>query len=153
MKKCKNCLTELPFNFFYKHAQMKDGFLNTCIECVKTRVKVHRANNLEEIKRYDRLRGRTLHRKLKVKEYADKNREKINEIKRQWGKRNRIKTRAHLAVGRAIKKGALQKRCCEVCSNEKVEAHHPDYAEPLKVVWLCRKHHGEIHRQYKDEEQ
>jgi hypothetical protein len=151
MKKCKNCLKELLFNCFYKHAQMKDGFLNICIECVKTRVKIHRADNLEEIKRYDRLRGRTLYRQLKIKEYADKNREKVNKIKQEWGKRNRLKTRAHLAVRRAVKKGVLEKKCCEICLNEKVEAHHPDYAEPLKVVWLCRKHHGEIHRKYKDE--
>jgi len=35
---------------------------------------------------------------------------------------------------------------CVICGNEVVEAHHIDYNKPLNVVWLCRKHHREVHK-------
>jgi hypothetical protein len=35
---------------------------------------------------------------------------------------------------------------CEVCGALSAEAHHKDYSRPLDVVWLCRKHHMELHR-------
>lgn len=34
---------------------------------------------------------------------------------------------------------------CEVCG-KKAQKHHPDYNEPLKVQWLCRKHHMDLHK-------
>ena len=129
---------------------MKDGLLSFCIECVKNRVKVHREANLEQIKKYDRLRGRKEERKQKAKEYSKKNRKRLAKNKYEWRKRNLMKARAHLKVARAVRKGILNKQCCEICSHEKVEAHHPNYNEPLNVVWLCRQHHAEIHRRYKD---
>jgi hypothetical protein len=46
----------------------------------------------------------------------------------------------------AIKKGFLIKQPCEICgTDEKVEAHHEDYTQPLKVMWLCRLHHMRLH--------
>jgi hypothetical protein len=39
----------------------------------------------------------------------------------------------------------------EACSvpgcYEPAERHHPDYSDPLNVVWLCRKHHRQLHRE------
>lgn len=26
-----------------------------------------------------------------------------------------------------------------------MEAHHPDYAKPLRVIWLCKVHHENVH--------
>jgi len=150
MKTCKKCLKELPLSLFYKHKAMKDGLLSFCIECVKSRVKVHREANLEQIKQYDRLRGRKEERKQKAKEYSKKNRKRLTKNNYEWRKRNLMKARAHLKVARAVRKGVLNKQCCEICSNEKVEAHHPNYNEPLNVIWLCRQHHAELHRKYND---
>lgn len=55
----------------------------------------------------------------------------------------RIKARD--TVGRALRSGILTKQSCEKCGNKKSFAHHPDYKQPLKIVWLCRKHHREVH--------
>lgn len=150
MKTCKKCLKELPLSLFYKHKAMKDGLLSFCIECVKSRVKAHRDVNLEQIKRYDRLRGKTEKRKLRNREYAKKHVKEHAKRIYEWRKRNLMKARAHCKVARAIRKGILNKQCCEVCSNENVEAHHPNYNEPLNVVWLCKQHHAELHRKYND---
>ena len=35
------------------------------------------------------------------------------------------------------------------CGNTKTEAHHPDYNQPLEVIWLCKKHHKELHKRIK----
>lgn len=44
------------------------------------------------------------------------------------------------------KNGKLTPKPCEVCGTaENIEKHHPDYSKPLEVVWLCRKHHLELH--------
>lgn len=44
---------------------------------------------------------------------------------------------ARWAVNRAIKTGMLTKQPCEKCGEVKVQAHHPDYSQPLKINWLC----------------
>ena len=38
-------------------------------------------------------------------------------------------------------------RVCSIARCEvEGERHHPDYSKPLDIVWLCRKHHKELHR-------
>ena len=45
-----------------------------------------------------------------------------------------------------IKRGKLIPQPCELCSNNKTEAHHSDYTKPLEVKWLCRTCHLNLHR-------
>ena len=45
----------------------------------------------------------------------------------------------------ALKTGKLVRWPCEVCGDEQSDGHHPDYSRPLVVVWLCKKHHREVH--------
>lgn len=60
-------------------------------------------------------------------------------------------------VEKAIEKGVLVPRPCEVCGENglmrdgrrKVQAHHDDYNKPLSVRWLCQKHHHEWHKNHK----
>jgi hypothetical protein len=42
------------------------------------------------------------------------------------------------------RRGKLKPEPCMVldCLN-RAEKHHPDYRDPLRVVWICRKHHRE----------
>ena len=65
----------------------------------------------------------------------------------RWRKQRPGKYRAHLAVQRALNAGRLEKLPCEICGNPKVDAHHPEYRSPLKVEWLCRRHHIQRHQQ------
>lgn len=44
-----------------------------------------------------------------------------------------------------IKRGKVLVMPCWIC-NEKAEAHHEDYTNPKDVIWLCRKHHLELHK-------
>ena len=43
----------------------------------------------------------------------------------------------------AIRSGKLERKSCEVCGDQKSEAHHEDYTKPFTVIWLCRFHHQE----------
>lgn len=56
------------------------------------------------------------------------------------------KTAARKAVANAVRTGRLNKRPCIKCGNPRSHGHHPDYSKPLKVIWLCAKHHTEVHR-------
>lgn len=54
---------------------------------------------------------------------------------------------------RAIESGLLIPQPCEICGRNgtfqdgrrEVQAHHDDYNFPLRVRWLCQKHHHEWH--------
>lgn len=86
--------------------------------------------------------------------YRTKNRDRIREINRKWREkqtdkwdhRNPIARAAHSMVNKAIKKGELCRKPCEVCkTNKDIKAHHDDYNKPLEIRWLCEKHHREHH--------
>ncbi len=76
--------------------------------------------------------------------YIYKPRKPVNYI--LYAKRYKDSVRHRVAY--ALKVGQLTKLPCEYadCNILKVEAHHPDYSEPLDVIWLCRDHHLELHR-------
>lgn len=54
---------------------------------------------------------------------------------------------AHSSVKLALNSGRLAKPLfCQRCFRSlKLDAHHPDYRKPLKVVWLCRACHTHVH--------
>jgi hypothetical protein len=43
------------------------------------------------------------------------------------------------------KRGRLRQKPCRHCGDAKSERHHPDYARPLFVIWLCRPCHLRLH--------
>lgn len=45
---------------------------------------------------------------------------------------------------RLIRLGKLAVKPC--ACGAAAEAHHPDYDRPALVVWVCRRHHTELHR-------
>jgi hypothetical protein len=67
-------------------------------------------------------------------------------IQSRYNAKNRIKRLAKDAIHNAIKAGKMIKQPCKICGKKIVEGHHQNYSYPLKVVWLCKKHHLEEHR-------
>lgn len=67
----------------------------------------------------------------------------------KWRRRHPLKYLAHLYLHNAVKLGVINRAPCEVCGSEKAEGHHPNYREPLRVVWLCRRHHAQLHAKQK----
>lgn len=61
-------------------------------------------------------------------------------------RRHPEKVDARNAVAIALYKGLLVRpETCSACGvqDKKINAHHPDYAKPLDVVWLCYRCHAE----------
>ena len=131
MKVCFKCHKSKPLIEYYKHKQMADGHLNKCKECAKTDSTSYRCNNLDKIRAYDRGRG---------------SRKSADDI-RGYRERYPRKYKAHTMVGNAIRDGKLfVESCCDCGSEDRVHAHHDDYAKPLNIRWLCAVHHSQWHR-------
>ena len=131
MKECFKCLRSLPLGDFYKHRQMADGHLNKCKACAKKDATLHRNNNIEAVRAYDRERGAR-----QGKAYSSGYRSKFPQ-----------KYKAQTMVGNAIRDGRLFKEPCSICgSTDRGNAHHDDYLRPLNVRWLCSAHHHQWHR-------
>lgn len=83
---------------------------------------------------------------LANKEWAKNNSEKVRESKKKSYRKQPEKTNARKLLLRALERGVIKKENCVVCKSRDVEAHHPDYSQPLNVVWLCVTHHRALHR-------
>ena len=101
----------------------------TCGKCKTCRERAWRAKNPDRVK-------------AARQRYYRKNRERLLEKAKQT---DRAKKAARNAVNNAIKGGRLERGPCEVCGEEKTDAHHDDYTKPLEVRWLCPSHHHLLH--------
>ena len=134
-KKCFKCGEVKPINEFYKHPMMADGRVNKCKECNKKDVRENRKKRIDYYRNYDKQRYR-----------SDENRrEKVLSRFKEWCDMNPAGNKASQVVGNAIRGGKITRQPCEVCGDEKSEAHHPDYLKPFDVMWLCRSHHIQWH--------
>jgi len=69
-----------------------------------------------------------------------------------WKRRNPEKYKAQKMIFVAVRNGTLKRYPCDVCGDQKSEAHHEDYSKPLKVDWYCKKHHGEADKARRERE-
>jgi len=129
-KQCKKCKKTKPINEFYVHAQMTNGRLNICKECVRDRVSKH--SQTEHGKEVARMWYKT-----------PKGKAKLSRHTKRFRRLNPEKYKAHLVANNAIRSGKLIKQPCIICGDKKAEKHHDDYSKPLAVKWFCRKHHRE----------
>lgn len=90
--------------------------------------------NIEHYRQYDSMRASQPHRMKLAKETLKKYRAGHPE-----------RAKANGAVNRAVRSGKLEKWPCQVCGDPKSVGHHPDYDNPLGVVWLCQTHHKAAH--------
>ncbi len=122
-KTCTRCGIEKDGSCFPLRKEMKDGLSSWCRSC-----------------------GMIVTKKWAQ---SEKGREKhlINHrnSRKMYDKRHPEKRRAHYALKNAIRTGKIIKQVCQVCSDPLVDGHHYDYTKPLEVIWLCRKHHFELH--------
>lgn len=144
---CKHCNTEKPKTDFYDSSKSK------CKECIKSAVKLHREQNIDRIREYDKSRGNQPHRVEARKEYTktEAGKQAKKRAMDAYHKRYPMKYATHVIAGNAIRDGKLiQASECSVCkSTEKIEGHHDDYTKPLDVRWLCESCHKKWHRHNK----
>jgi len=120
-KSCSRCKVEFPLtsDFFYRNKSNTTGFNTQCKLCAARGVKVWKNDN--------------------------SSRNVLKEAHKAWRRKNPDKRNVRQRVYMALKKGLIKKKECAVCDKVKVEAHHFNYSKPLEVIWLCNKHHVEVH--------
>lgn len=114
---------------------------------LNNKAKQIRRNNLDKI----RLRDREYYKKNKAKRLEDKkryynlNREKV--IKQSVShSREKWYWAVHAKTDREIKKRWIRPKKCTICGDwGKIYAHHPDYSEWNKVIFVCGSCHSQIH--------
>ena len=138
-KECRECSVTKHLSEFYPHSKMADGHLNKCKDCVKSRIKTHRAENPEQYSDYEKKRGHNAARMAAAN--ASTRRRRANPLK--LGAIN--------AVLRATRTGRLEKASTHTCVDcKEVPAahwHHESY-EPqhwLAVEPLCVRCHMRRH--------
>ncbi len=48
-------------------------------------------------------------------------------------------------LSHAVRDRRISKEPCAFCGAEQVQGHHPDYNQPLLIVWLCITCHRKLH--------
>lgn len=148
MKKCFKCKKSKDLSCFYKHSGMFDGYLGKCKECTKKDSISHRESKKEYYKSYDRYRALLPHRIMARQVYQNSHeamKKRLIGIKK-WQSNNPEKRKAQIALNNAIRDEKIFKNPCELCGSiKKIHGHHDDYSKPLKVNWLCARHHLSVH--------
>jgi hypothetical protein len=85
--------------------------------------------------------------------HAGKKATPVQAVQESRDERRKLWSRAGHAVRFAVKHKLLRPwPICAVwsCNQWRVHAHHPSYAPDawLDVVWLCRRHHMQLHREH-----
>jgi hypothetical protein len=141
---CVGCGERDPLKFY-------DSIPKWCRECWKARVRANRAKNVEHYREYDRQRTDQPDRVEMRRAYRITPEAKCQAMARYTAKFPEKYTARNI-VNAAIRDGKLKVQPCERCGyGIGVHAHHEDYSKPLEVVWLCRRHHGERHREINEE--
>ena len=65
-------------------------------------------------------------------------------VSKRYRDKTKNQSKAHYELRKALLHGEIEKEFCAVCNSD-AEAHHPDYDKPLEVIWLCHKHHMQMH--------
>jgi hypothetical protein len=128
--KCVRCDTDKDAGDFYAGDR-------TCKPCRRFLVRANRAAKIDQYREYDRQRAITPERM-----------EHNKRVTREWRDKNPRERKCQVAVNNAVRDGRLFKwPACAVpeCDSTRPVAHHPDYGQPLQVVWLCQAHHKQAH--------
>ena len=89
-------------------------------------------------------RTRLSNKALKNKRESDKKYQKEKRARligykaeeyRKWRKKHPEAYKAHQLLNAAVKKGKIKKSPCVDCgATHRIQAHHPNYSEPYKVI-------------------
>lgn len=127
---CPECGNVKLFTEFYKDKSRKNGIGCYCKSCVDEKCRKYR--NTEPGKAAN---ARYTH--------SHKGRKASKKATAKYKQHNADKIKARSILNHAVRDGKILRLGCEICG-ALAEAHHEDYAQPLNVRWLCKKHHVNI---------
>lgn len=128
-KKCTKCQIEKDLSQYY-FDKTNNRLYARCKKCF-SKIIIERNCNSDMYLKYSK---------------SEKGRQKRNEATKRARLKFPEKWEARKLLRLAIRRGEITKEKCRVCESANVQGHHPDYSKPLYVIWLCSKHHTEIHK-------
>lgn len=160
-KRCPRCRETLPRASF---RDTKRGLFSYCRRCeseyrrslrrqdpekFRSRGRAYYAAHRETLLKWHR-RYRVDHRDAVLATERKRTRAGLQDKRKALRKAFPLKHQAQDISKRAIHTGRLVAGPCEIgvdCLGE-VQGHHDDYAKPLTVRWLCRRHHQQWHAEH-----
>ena len=136
MKTCLKCNETKELHSFYKHPDMKDGYLNFCKDCKKEYAINYRNENISIVRQKDKKR----HSPEMLTVERKRNRATITK---NWRREDKNRSKCHNFVKRHM--SHLKPDECSICEKKnKIIAHHEDYDKPGEVVWCCQACHKTV---------
>lgn len=142
---CSKCGVEFEQSSYQKKARNC-----ICLACKRIYDRAYRKKRIDAGNPL--ISGRVPYEQRKESQYhyarKDHVKRRVNELQKVYRNdiNKRWKHQARWALNKAVKSGVVIRGTCEVCGDNKVDAHHDDYTKPLSVRWMCRKHHAEHHK-------
>lgn len=139
MYRCGSCRHYLPRSDFYPTKRTLLGIRSQCRRCHgRSSVMSRDPENARRLNREHMARARG------VDPAKFREREKAASRKRPKD----VRVGARRVLNAAVRSGKVQRpEACDRCRRScKPTAHHPDYSQPLEVIWLCSACHGLEHR-------
>ena len=144
-RRCAKCQKIKLAEAFYKNPGMPGGIGGYCKSCASKYQEIWRKNkNYISSKEY-------------YQEWYQSNKKTLQAERRKKRESNQmlkiLQDRAWYEFDKALSKGLVKgpPLLCQSCRDiDKIgaqyEAHHPNYSEPLRVLWLCKSCHRREHR-------
>jgi hypothetical protein len=136
MKYCPRCKKEKNEEEFYNNRTHKDKKSYYCKDCDRKYYKKYRKEYYKS-NRKKMLDWAYSHRKRYM--------ERSRKYAREYYKLNKVRFLCRNTTNRLIRDGIIKKQPCKVCREKNVQTHHLSYDNPFNVIFLCNKHHLEIH--------
>lgn len=143
---CKLCGERKEQTEFYPFREWFDSYCKLC-RCAYQR-RQYRLT-ISARKAYERSRATLPHRVAARIKYAssDSGRASTKRAVAASNARYPEKRAARISLGNAVRDGIVSKQPCSVCgSTYRIHGHHEDYSKPLDVIWLCPRHHRDLHK-------
>ena len=148
-RKCGTCGEIKSLDEFYRDAHGRDGMGYTCKPCDRADMAARMKKKYEDPEFVLIFRAKARER-YHTRYKGNHNWKQSSPV--PYREKYPERRSAGLEVKKALYHGILKNGKCEVCGSKKSEAHHDDYSKPLKVRWLCRKHHHEHHVKLREKE-
>ena len=152
-KKCPKCKKTKLLKEFGTDKSRHNNVRIYCKECVRKISIEYTKNNKEKRTESSRIyRENHLEETMeRCKKYRNKNKKKIKD---QMKKKKDEDPRQNYSKGKISTSIRLNKiirpdKCSNCRIGCKPDGHHPNYDNPLNVIWLCKKCHMRLHARLK----
>lgn len=130
--RCYTCKTEKPFDHFPKNEKR-------CRPCLAEKYKRWALKNPDKRRAINLKYSRTDKGRANSRRVGAKYRSVTQRL------RDKIKVNAAAKLSYHVRVGNVKRGPCSKCGDQNTIGHHHDYSKPLDVIWLCPRHHAEVH--------